>query len=298
MKPAAEVAIDDAVIRALLHEQHRDLAALTLTDLGEGWDNRLVRLGDDLIVRAPRRALAAPLIEHEQRWLPQLSPRLPLPIPVPVRVGRPGCGYPWSWSITAWYPGQSALTAPPRDLAAAAAELGMFLRALHQPAPSQAPANPWRGIELAARTPVCQAHVRQLDRAIDRDAVLDLWQRACAAPPWTEPPLWVHGDLHPGNVLMQGNHVSAVVDFGDLAAGDPATDLAVAWLLLPRSLRPAFLAAARGDADPIDASTVLRARGWAVALGLALAAGADDDERMRTLGIRAIAEAVADDATW
>ena len=98
-RPPAEVAIDASLIRALLQEQHPDLAHLALVDVGEGWDNRLFRLGDDLAVRIPRRAVAAVLIEQEQRWLPQLAPRLPLPIPVPRRVGRPGCGFPWSWSI-------------------------------------------------------------------------------------------------------------------------------------------------------------------------------------------------------
>lgn len=297
MKPSAEVTIDNAVIRALLQEQHRDLAGLTLTDLGEGWDNRLVRLGQDLIVRAPRRALAAGLIEHEQQWLPQLAAQLPLPIPVPIRIGRPGCGYPWSWSITAWHPGESALVAQTGDLTAAAVQLGQFLRALHRPAPAAAPANPWRGIRLSERSPALHDHVDCLDGVIDGGAVLDLWQRAAAAPGWTGPPVWIHGDLHPGNLLMHGERVSAVIDFGDLTAGDPATDLSVAWMLLPASLRPLFLASARGDVDPIDADTVLRARGWAIALGLAFAAGAGDDEPMRAMGLGAIAAAVADETT-
>src|SRR5262245_60720364 len=98
-KPAADVAIDRSLIQSLLREQHADLAQLPLTAVGEGWDNQLFRLGDELAVRMPRRAASAALIEHEQRWLPHLSERLPLPVPVPFRVGRPGCGFPWSWSI-------------------------------------------------------------------------------------------------------------------------------------------------------------------------------------------------------
>ena len=115
-KPAAEVTIDTSVVRALLQEQHADLAHLSLIEVGEGWDNKLFRLGEDLAVRLPRRAASAALIEHEQRWLPRLSPRLPLPVPAPIRVGRPGCGFPWSWSVVRWFPGQSALLAPPRGL--------------------------------------------------------------------------------------------------------------------------------------------------------------------------------------
>src|SRR6478752_2442013 len=119
-KPEAEIAIDESLARALLQEQHEDLAHLPLVDAGEGWDNRLFRLGRDLVVRLPRRAIAAALIERELLWLPLLSPRLPLPVPVPLRSGRPGGGFPWSWSITPWFPGDTALVAPPEDLPAAA----------------------------------------------------------------------------------------------------------------------------------------------------------------------------------
>src|SRR3982751_1828055 len=106
-KPRAEVTIDLDLVRALLREQHPDLAALTLVDAGEGWDNRLVRVGEKLAVRMPRRAAAADVIEQEQRWLPALAARLPLPVPVPVRTGRPGCGYPWRWSVVPWLPGDT-----------------------------------------------------------------------------------------------------------------------------------------------------------------------------------------------
>src|SRR5262249_10355534 len=121
--PAAEFPIEPGLVRALLMDQHADLAALPLTLAGGGWDNTLYRLGDDLAVRPPRRAAAACLIEHEQRWLPELAPRLPLAIPVPLRVGRPGCGFPWSWSVIPWLTGQPATCAPLDDATLAAVEL-------------------------------------------------------------------------------------------------------------------------------------------------------------------------------
>jgi aminoglycoside phosphotransferase (APT) family kinase protein len=294
-KPPAEVAIDAPLIRALLEEQHADLAHLPLVEVGEGWDNTLFRLGDRLIVRVPRRQASALLIEHEQQWLPRLSPRLPLPVPVPLRVGRPGCGFPWSWLVAAWLPGQSALRAPPQDLEATAASLGQFLRALHQPAPRGAPRNPWRGVALAARAMALHEHLQQLEPLVDRDAALDLWERALATPAWSGPPLWLHGDLHPGNLLVDGGRLSAVVDFGDLAAGDPATDLSVAWMLVPASLRSTFLASARTDVAPIDEEMVMRARGWALALGLAYLANSRDDEAMGALGRTTIEAALRDD---
>jgi len=133
--PAAEVEVTEGLVRALLREQHPDLADLALVEVASGWDNLIYRLGDALSVRLPRRATSAVLIEHEQRWLPQLGVGLPLPVPVPLRVGVPGCGYPWPWTISTWLPGRSAELDPPEDLELAAVMLGAFLRALHQPAP-------------------------------------------------------------------------------------------------------------------------------------------------------------------
>ena len=295
-KPTAEVAIDTSVVLALLQEQHADLAQLSLMEVGEGWDNKLFRLGQDLAVRLPRRAAAAALIEHEQRWLPRLSPRLPLPVPAPLREGRPGCGFPWSWSVVPWFPGQSALLTPPRDVtttATTAIALGRFLRALHQPAPEDAPHNPWRGVPLAARAETVQEYVRQLDGFVDRGAVLSLWERALSTPAWSGPPLWIHGDLHPGNLLVSGGRLSAVIDFGDLAAGDPATDLSVMWMLLPPSARPTFLTSAREAFDPLDDHTLMRARGWALALGLAYLANSRDNEAMSALGRATIDNALS-----
>jgi aminoglycoside phosphotransferase (APT) family kinase protein len=292
--PAAEVDIDPTVIRALLNAQHPDLANLPLLEVGSGWDNKLYRLGDGLAVRLPRRAAAAALIEHEQRWLPALARRLPLPIPVAVRIGRPGCGYPWSWSVTPWLIGQSAAIAPPDDVATAAIALGAFLCALHQSAPSDAPRNAVRGVPLSNRTKVVHDRARQLGPLVDGAALLDLWSQLVKTPPWTRPPLWIHGDCHPGNLLVSGGRLSAVIDFGDLCAGDPATDLSVAWMLFPSSARPAFRAAAGGSIGWIDDHTWMRARGWALVLGLALLASSRDNDVMDALG-RATLEAVLGD---
>ena len=294
-KPAAEVTIDTSVVRALLEEQHANLAHLSLIEVGEGWDNKLFRLGQDLAVRLPRRAASAALIEYEQRWLPMLSPRLPLPVPAPLRVGRPGSGFPWSWSVVPWFPGQSALLAPPRDLATMAVALGRFLRALHQPALENAPQNPWRGVPLAARAETTQANLQQLDGLVDRDAVLGLWERVLSTPAWPGPPLWIHGDLHPGNLLVSGGRLSAVIDFGDLAAGDPATDLSVAWML-PPSARQTFFTSAREELDPLDDDTLMRARGWALALGLAYLANSRDNEAMSALGWATIDNVLSDNS--
>jgi len=254
--PAAEVHIDDALVRALLAEQHPDLAALSCRALGSGWDNAIFRLGDELTVRLPRRQMASVLVEHEQRWLPDLAPSLPLRIPAPVRIGTPGRGYPWSWSVCAWLPGEIAANAPPGDPIAAAESLGRFLAALHVPAPPDAPPNLYRGGPLIDRAAAVHDRVERLGNTIDGPAVLARWAELVATPPWTGSPLWLHGDLHPANILVRDGRLSAVIDFGDITTGDPATDLSVAWMMFPPQAGATFRRAA-GD---VDDDTWARAR--------------------------------------
>jgi aminoglycoside phosphotransferase (APT) family kinase protein len=281
-KPPAEVRINSFLVRMLLEEQHADLAGLPLGEISEGWDNRVFRLGEHLAVRIPRRAASAVLIEQEQRWLPGLSVRLPLPIPVPVRIGQPGCGFPWKWSVVPWFSGRNALLTPP-DATMTAIALGHFLHQLHRPAPEDAPHNPWRGIPLAGRDGILRNQLEQLERLVDGDSVLRLWDRAVSTPSWCGPPLWIHGDLHPGNLLVVAGRLSAVIDFGDLTAGDPACDLAVMWMLLPPAARPAFVTSVRGPFNAVNDHMLMRARGWAIALGLSWLASSLNDEVMSAI---------------
>jgi aminoglycoside phosphotransferase (APT) family kinase protein len=234
------------------------------------------------------------LIEHEQRWLPELSRQLPLPIPAPRRVGRRTRQFPWSWSITPWFEGETALRHPPQDSEATAVALGEFLRALHHPARADAPHNPWRSVPLGQRASSFLEHLQQLEGSADQQVALSLWEHSVAAPPWPGPPVWIHGDLHPGNLVIAKGRLTAVIDFGDLCAGDPATDLSIAWMLLPASSRSTFRFAARGDLDPIDDDTWTRARGWALLLGLVFLAHSVDDPAMGALG-RATIDAILND---
>lgn len=288
-KPPADVAIDPALVGALLEEQHPDLAQLPLSKIAEGWDNAIFRLGDDLAIRLPRRAVSATLVEHEQRWLPQLAARLPLAVPVPLRAGVPGPLFEWPWSVVRWLPGESLLHVSTRDAVATAAVLEQFLAALHQPAPADAPRNPWRGVPLHARTDALHQHLEQVDRMVDRHAVLRFWDEALSTPAWPGPPVWLHGDLHPGNLIANDGRLSAVIDFGDLTSGDPATDLAVLWML-PSPIRSRFTGWPGVETDALR----LRARGWAIALGLAYLAHSGDDAAMRALGRRTIDAALND----
>jgi aminoglycoside phosphotransferase (APT) family kinase protein len=264
--PAAEVSVDLDTARALLADQHPDLAALPLRPAGEGWDNAIIRLGDSLALRMPRRDAAARLIEHEQRWLPELAPVLPIDVPAPTRVGEPGGDYPYRWSIVPWLEGRTANRERPAD--AEAERLGAFLAALHVPSPPDAPRNPVRGVPLEARRQAVEERLARLAQVTSRiDARIDgLWRSALAAP-IDVAPTWLHGDLHPRNVLVSGGRLSAVIDWGDVAAGDRATDLAAIWMLFEdRAARERAIDAS----GPHSEATLARARGWAVFFGAVL----------------------------
>jgi aminoglycoside phosphotransferase (APT) family kinase protein len=286
--PPAEVDIDVKLVEALLREQQADIASLPIIEAGEGWDNKLFRLGEDLVVRLPRRLAAATLIEHEMRWLPAIAPHLPLPVPVPVRVGRPGCGFPWAWVVAPWFPGTPAQTVAGGLSATSATLLAHFLIALHRPAPSDAPINPFR-TSLPARSEVFLERLQRLGRSIDTERAMDVWREALDATQWPGLPVWTHGDLHPGNLVVNDGQLTAVIDFGDLTAGDPAVDLAVAWMLASTEAQAAFRNRLQQHGQRLDGAVWRRARGWALSLGLAYVVHSLDDRRMAAIGRRTMA---------
>lgn len=293
--PVADVDISADLVRRLLASQHPDLARLPVEFLANGWDNALYRLGTELVVRMPRRQLGATIIEHEQRWLPSLAPRLPLPIPYPERTGYSALGYPYSWSVVPYIAGTPAADAGPDDLDLpdVAATVGGFLGALHVPAPPDAPANPFRGVPLATRAPNFATNLGLLDGAVDRDLVLRSWESALAAPGYDGPPRWLHGDLHPANILVRSGRVSGVIDFGDITSGDPATDLAVAWLLLPAARHGVFRAAYEAAGGPADDSLWARARGWALHFALIYLTHSADNPQLLDVGRRTLRAVLA-----
>lgn len=276
------MAVSVDLVQRLLLDQHPELARLDIEVMANGWDNLVCRLGDELLVRLPRREQAATLVEHEQRWLPVLADNLPLPIPAPVRIGRPACDYPWSWSVVPYFPGEIAARAAADDWHAAARALGSFLAALHVPAPQGAPVNAHRGVVLARRAEGVLSQLAHLDSSVERAAALRVWEAAAAACEWNGPPLWLHGDLHPANILVHRGRISAVIDFGDVTSGDPAADLSVAWMLFSAEAREAF----RHAYGRADEHTWARARGWALVLSLVFLAHSADNPLMAGIGQR------------
>lgn len=283
--PPAEVSIDRSLVAGMLADQHPDLAWLPIAAVDAGWDNAIFRLGEHLAARLPRRAAAAPLIVHEQTWLPRLAGQLALPVPAPCRSGGPGRGYPWRWSIVPWLPGATADRHEPT--AGQALAFAAFLRSLHTPAPADAPANPVRGVPLARRAPAVEARMARLARVTEliTPQLRQLWRAAIEAPLDTAP-TWLHGDLHPRNILVEQGVISGVIDWGDLTAGDRATDLAAIWMLFAE---PDARQAALEAYGPPSTATVLRARGWAILFGIMLLdTGLQDHPRHAAIGERTL----------
>ncbi len=288
--PAAEVEVSEDLVRNLLVEQHPDLAELPLVVVANGWDNVILRLGRDLSVRVPRRQVAVALVANEQRWLPELAPRLPLPVPVPVRRGVPTEFYPWHWSVCPWFDGDLAADVAPAGRAVAR-QLGGFLTALHTSAPDDLPVNAaLRGGPIAALVERVAGNVAALGNRIDAPAVLARWDELSAVDEWSGDPQWLHGDLHTANVLVQDGAISAVIDFGDIGAGDPAVDLAIGWMLFDDRTRAVF----RSSLAAADDATWQRAQAWGLHFALLYLLHSADAPRFERMGRYLLGQLMAD----
>lgn len=225
-----------------------------------GWDNRTFRLGRELSVRMPSAERYVAQVEKEYHWLPRLAPHLPQRIPQPVALGVPGEGYPWPWAVYRWITGATASHGRIADLSVFAADLSSFMRALwkvdaaHGPPAGQH--NFFRGGDLAVYDDEARRSIGVLSREIDTSVVTEIWAKALNST-WNRSPVWVHGDISEGNLLVAGGRLSAVIDFGTCGTGDPSCDLAIAWTLLD----PPAASVYRRETS-MDDATWERARGW------------------------------------
>jgi aminoglycoside phosphotransferase (APT) family kinase protein len=260
---ANELDTDVSLVRRLLARQFPQWAELAIEPVeSAGTDNALYRLGDNLVVRLPRIEWATGQAEKESRWLPLLAPHLPLPVSVPLAMGEPGEGYPWRWSVCRWLEGEAATADRVADLRRAATELARFITALQRIDPAGGPESR-RGRPLATQDEPTRAAIAALAGKVDTDAVTAAWEAALRAPAWHGPPVWAHGDLYDGNLLVRDGRLSGVIDFGVLGVGDPACELIVAWSLFAGESREAFRRALR-----VDDATWARGRGWALVVAL------------------------------
>jgi aminoglycoside phosphotransferase (APT) family kinase protein len=257
------VRIDEHLARRLADRQFPQWADLPITRVEvDGWDNRTYRLGEDLTIRLPSGDWYALQVEKEQRWLPLLAPRLPLPIPAPVARGEPGEGYPYAWSVYRWLDGEVATEARIADMTEFASALAAFLVALQAVDGGDGPPpgrhNFFRGGPLATYAEETVRSIDALGDEIPADAALRVWEDAMAAR-WEGDPVWFHGDVATGNLLLRDGRLAAVIDFGTSGVGDPACDAVIAWTLLSDESRDRFRSALG-----VDPGTWSRGRGWAL----------------------------------
>lgn len=304
-KPAAEVRIDEELVRRLVLTQAShvvpDASSVPILKVAEGWDSEVWRVGSGLAARLPRRALGAPLVLHEQASLPVIGPRLEstgIRVPTPLVHGVPDGSFPWAWSVVPWIDGSRGIDTPRALRSPWAKPLATALAALHQEAPADHPVNPVRGRPLATRAAAYDERVQGLVArgtlaSSDAAALTSVWVAGLAVAPWDAPPVWIHGDLHPGNLVAADGDLAGIIDFGDVTGGDPAYDLAAAWLTFDTAGRAEFIA---GTGDRYDVGTWVRAHAWAAAIAVVLLTHSDDNPDYFALGQDAAAEVLADDA--
>ncbi|SRR6266542_3626093 len=255
--------INIALVRRLITTQFPQWAHLGISSVEpNGWDNRTFRLGQEMSVRLPSAERYSAQVEKEHLWLPRLTPFLPLPIPIPLAMGAPDQNYPWHWSVYRWLDGESAATGHIADPVRFAAALGEFLAALQQIDPERGPSagqhNFYRGGDLSVYDDETRQALKILDGKIDGETARAVWESALKSR-WQGSPVWVHGDVSAGNLLVKDGKLCAVIDFGNLAVGDPACDLTIAWTLFSGAARDVFRSSV-----PLDHATWTRGRGWAL----------------------------------
>ena len=261
--PDPEIAITELQLKNMLDRQFPEFSNLKLQLIASGWDNFIYRFGTDLMIRIPRRQLGAELIGNEIVWLQRLNGQLPIDIPVPIRVGKPNNHYPWRWTIMPWFDGKSALnTVLERPQVK---RFISFLKTLHSLAHKNAPANPFRDVPLSMRDKDVQKKISELEsKSISIPKSIQQQWKTITNIEIDTPPCLIHGDLHPGNIIVNNNKLQAIIDWGDITKGDPATDLASLWMLIenPEQRIEAF------NEYGASGKTIQRSKGWAILYGV------------------------------
>lgn len=286
--------IDQNLVRHLVATQFPLWKDLPIQPVAPcGWDNKTFRLGKHMLIRMPSAADYALQVEKEHKWLPKLAPFLPLPIPAPLAIGEPAAGYSWKWSIYNWLEGETAASSQIANLNDFATSLAQFLTALQcidaKAGPLAGLHSFYRGGALATYDAEVKQSTAILKSKIDVDSVTEIWETALATT-WQGLPVWVHGDISAGNLLVQKGNLSAVIDFGQLAVGDPACDLVIAWTLFRDESRKVFQ-----KYLSLDSETWARGRAWALWKAMVVAAGLKNPNNAEsTQCLRIIDEVITD----
>jgi aminoglycoside phosphotransferase (APT) family kinase protein len=285
--------IDVNLVRQLIALQFPQWIDLDLTPVVPGgWDNRTFRLGDDKLVRLPSAMAYVGQVEKEQMWLPKIATHLSLPIPKPIAKGTSTNFYPWPWSIYRWLAGEPASEALVGDKVRFASSLANFLKELHRVdasgGPQPGPHNFFRGGPLEIYDDETRSALETLSGSIDTGSALAVWTAALDCP-WGAAPVWVHGDIACGNLLVDEGKLCAVIDFGCAAVGDPACDLAIAWTFFDEESRRTY----RTELS-LDKGAWARGRGWALWKALITLAKLDPDVRQKDPSFHTFCQVLAD----
>lgn len=283
-----EVRTDAALVRRLIAGQFPQWGDRPVTPVPSGGtDNAIYRLGDELTVRLPRIESAVKQVEFEHEWLPVLAKHLPVAVPQPCAVGRPADGYPWPWAVHRWVDGEHP-TEGNTDPQGFAADLGELVAGLRR-ADTAGARTGYRSGPLSGRDAYLREWTEAARGMVDTDAVLAIWEDALAAPVWDGPPVWTHGDLLAGNVLVRDGRLRGLIDFGAAGVGDPACDAMAAWTLLDSDSRDVFR-----ETAGFDDATWARGKGWALTFISALTYYRETNPTMYALAKRAVGAVLSD----
>lgn len=286
--------ITPELVARLVAEQFPEWADLPVRRVDvDGVDNTTFRLGETMSVRLPSSEWYRDQTEKEQRWLPVLAAQLPLPVPAPIAMGEPADDYPMPWSVNRWIDGDTVTPENVADLAQFASAVAGFLTALYKIDPAGGPQpgqhSCFRGAPLTVYDSETRDSLAALEGHIDTRIAADVWRAALHAD-WQGPPVWFHGDIAPGNLLVTGGQLSAVIDFGCCGVGDPACDTVIAWTFFSGESRRTFM-----EKLPVDDATWARGRGWAIWKAMKVLVGAlQDDPEDVIETTRVIEEVMAD----
>jgi aminoglycoside phosphotransferase (APT) family kinase protein len=259
-----EFEIDEHLVHALLDSQCSQLAKLPLSAItSSGTDNALFHLGSEYVVRLPRLAGADETINKEYEWVPRISRFLEMSVSVPLFKGNSNKSYPSSWMVTKWCHGCNPVFEKDNEYVSLAKDLAHFLNELHAIKLANGPISR-RGVPLKQLEDETKKAIGKLTGEVDIQYVTSIWHQLSNTPAWNKDPVWIHGDFLPGNILVQNNRLSGVIDFSDVGIGDPACDLVIAWGLLNSHSRKIF----RENLENIDDNTWERGRGWALSIAL------------------------------
>ena len=264
--------IDESLVKKLISTQFPEWKDLPIQKVASsGWDNKTFHLGGNMTVRLPSAAEYELQVEKEHRWLPKLGPFFSLAIPEPIAMGEPGDGYPWKWSIYRWIEGDSAASTKIADQCRFANDLAQFLAALQKIDAAEGPTPGLHSFHRGGALKVYDDETRRslegLKGKIDTKTATEMWEEAIAID-WVRAPVWVHGDISAGNLLVKDGKLHAVIDFGQLAIGDPACDMQIAWTMFEGKSRQIFQKSLQ-----LDIETWNRGRAWTLWKALVVAAG-------------------------